>query len=593
MKSTLVFGVVLFGLASLFANAAALPAENTELIPRLDSRGTSKLSAFCAKHGNTPGTRQCWTPGFTAETDTTTSWPKTGVIRNYDFHIQNTTCSPDGSNPRVCILINGQIRPPTIVANWGDTIRVTVHNELQSNGTSIHWHGLRMLNNNLNDGVNGITECALAPGDSKTYEFTCTEYGTTWFHSHFGAQMADGLVGTIQINGPATADYDVDLGVMPISDWFYTTAFQTSAIAMQNGQKNLLPPFADNILVNGTAKNAQGGGAWNRVTIEKGKKYRLRLVNTASDANMIVSLDGHPFLVIANDFVAIEPYRTTHLQIAIGQRYDVVITADQLASNYWFRAQANSLCSSSSAREGRAIFNYQGQPVADPTSTAESIPFTECGDPITTPKVPIDVESRTFQSQAKDLPVMFGPVKANHNTLLWTINGTSMAVDHGHPTFDYIAKGINIPKSYNVVRVPLPSKMVYWIIQQDPHAIPIDHPIHPHGHDFFLLGKGKGQFDPERDFGQLKFMNPTRRDVAILPASGWLAIAYPADNPGVWLMHCHISTHVGMGFSVQILEHEQQIKFPDPSSEWYRTCKNWNEWRGGSEDVWGQSDSGL
>ncbi|KAF7455464.1 hypothetical protein PtrM4_028890 [Pyrenophora tritici-repentis] len=48
-----------------------------------------------------------------------------------------------------------------------------------------------------------------------------------------------------------------------------------------------------------------------------------------------------------------------------------------------------------------------------------------------------------------------------------------------------------------------------------------------------------------------------------------------------------------MGFSVQILEHEQQIKFPDPSSEWYRTCKNWNEWRGGSEDVWGQSDSGL
>ncbi|CAA9957234.1 Laccase [Pyrenophora teres f. maculata] len=593
MKSTFIFRLVLFGLTSLFGNAAALPAENTKLMPRLDTRGTSKSSENCANHGNTHSTRHCWTPGFTAKTDTATKWPKTGVVLNHEFHIRNTTCSPDGSNPRSCILINGQIRPPTIVANWGDTVRVTVHNELQSNGTSIHWHGLRMLNNNFNDGVNGITECALAPGDSKTYEFTCTEYGTTWLHSHFGSQLADGLVGTIQINGPATADYDVDLGVMPISDWFYTTAFQTAAIAMQNAQKKLQPPFADNILVNGTAKNAQGGGAWNKVTIRKGQKYRLRLVNTASDANVIVTLDGHPFLVIANDFVAIEPYRTTHLQIAIGQRYDVIITADQLASNYWFRAQANSLCNSSSAREGRAIFNYKGQPVADPTSTAARIPFSECGDPITTPKVPIDVERRTFQSQVKDLSVMFGPVKANRNTVLWTINGTSMVVDPGHPTLEYIAKGIKIPKSYNVVKVPLSSKTVYWIIQQDPKALPIAHPIHLHGNDFSLLGTGKGQFDPEYDFGKLTFANPPRRDVAMLPASGWLVIAYPADNPGVWLMHCHIATHVGMGLSVQFIQREELIKFPDQGAEWYSTCKNWNKWKNGSQHVWDQFDSGL
>lgn len=60
-----------------------------------------------------------------------------------------------------------------------DTIRVTVRNQLQHNGTSIHWHGFRMLNKNIQDGTNGITECALAPGDLKTYEFQATEYGTS------------------------------------------------------------------------------------------------------------------------------------------------------------------------------------------------------------------------------------------------------------------------------------------------------------------------------------------------------------------------------------------------------------------------------
>jgi len=69
---------------------------------------------------------------------------------------------------------------PNLQLEWGDTIQVTVFNDLNDNGTSIHWHGVRQLNSNPNDGANGITECPIAPGTSKTYTFLATAHGTSW-----------------------------------------------------------------------------------------------------------------------------------------------------------------------------------------------------------------------------------------------------------------------------------------------------------------------------------------------------------------------------------------------------------------------------
>ena len=543
MKSFTILGAALFGLFTPVAIAAAIPAELAELAPFTpirDSLEERQSPASCVNVGNTATTRHCWAQGFTSSTDMYTSWPNTGVVRSYNLRIENTTCNPDGAGSRVCMLINGRYPGPTIVANWGDTIRVTVRNLLQANGTSIHWHGFRMLNKNIQDGVNGITECALAPNDVKTYEFQATEYGTTWYHSHFSHQYGDGVVGTVIVNGPATANYDEDLGVMPITDWYYQTAFQAASIAFQNGQAGLGPPVGDNILINGTAKNAAGGGAWNNVKIQAGKRYRLRLVNTAVDTNMVVNLDGHPFQVIATDFVPINPYNITHLQIGIGQRYDVIITANQTAGNYWFRAVADGLCQSRNNREGRAVFTYQGQTVADPTSNSTAIPFTECVDPVTSPKIAKNVPSTTFAAQAKSLPVAFGPVAANGNTVLWTINGTSMIIDPGKPTIKYVAETNNsFPQSYNVVEVPSTSASTwsYWVVQQAVGAPPLAHPIHLHGHDSYVLGAGDGQFNVSTHFSQLRFTNPPRRDVTQLKKNGWLVLAYPTDNPGAVSNH--------------------------------------------------------
>jgi FtsP/CotA-like multicopper oxidase with cupredoxin domain len=65
------------------------------------------------------------------------------------------------------------------------------------------------------------------------------------------------------------------------------------------------------------------------------------------------------------------------------------------------------------------------------------------------------------------------------------------------------------------------------------------HPIHLHGHDFYVLGqKASATYSGTSD---LNFSNPIRRDVAMLPASGYLVMGFPTDNPGVWLLHCHVS----------------------------------------------------
>lgn len=134
---------------------------------------------------------------------------------------------------------------------------------------------------------------------------------------------------------------------------------------------------------------------------------------------------------------------------------------------------------------------------------------------------------------------------------------------------------------------------VYWIIQETGGTntkVPIPHPIHLHGmcpilasanicdaykcysicfsgntkagHDFYVLGSGSGVFDPATQASTLSFKNPYRRDVTILPGGGWVVVAFPTDNPGTWLMHCHIAWHVSEGLAVQFLESKASIPLP-------------------------------
>lgn len=141
----------------------------------LSPRSTPAVADGACKNG--AFTRSCWSGGLSISADFDEKWPTTGTVRKYNFVITTTTCAPDGI-ARQCSLVNGQYPGPTVIANWGDIIEVTVKNAMQHNGTGIHWHGVRQLNSTSQDGANGLTECPLAPGDTKTYRFLATQVYT-------------------------------------------------------------------------------------------------------------------------------------------------------------------------------------------------------------------------------------------------------------------------------------------------------------------------------------------------------------------------------------------------------------------------------
>jgi FtsP/CotA-like multicopper oxidase with cupredoxin domain len=220
----------------------------------------------------------------------------------YNWVITNTTMSPDGTS-RQMMVVNGQYPGPAIYADWGDTIQVTVQNNLQDNGTSIHWHGIRQLNSSQMDGTPGISECPIPPGGSRTYTFQATQYGTCWYHSrkltiasrdtaHFvvdySVQYGGGVLGPIIINGPSTANWDIDVGALPLTDWYHEPIFT----AETQEQHATGPLTADNALVNGTMVAASGtGGAYAVTTLTPGKKHLLRIVNTGINQYFRVSID--------------------------------------------------------------------------------------------------------------------------------------------------------------------------------------------------------------------------------------------------------------------------------------------------------------
>lgn len=537
---------------------------------------------------NGPFTRQCWGSGFSIATDYDTAWPVTGNTASYTLTITNTTMAPDGTE-RLVMAINGQYPGPTLYANWGDTLVVTVVNNLQDNGTSMHWHGIRQMNSGNMDGTNGVTECPIPPGSSKTYTFLLTQFGTSWYHSHYSAQYGDGVVGPIVIAGPATSNYDVDLGAMPINDWYYQTAFQNAILSSISG-----PPIADNALINGTMLNPSGtGGAYNKVTLTSGKKYRLRLINTSVDNHFRVSLDNHNLTVIQTDFVPTQPYVAEWIFIGIGQRYDVIIDANQAVDNYWFRAEVMTACGSNNNNGNiMSIFSYAGAADANPTSTGTTAP-QNCNDESgLIPYVVKNVDSTNFLSEYETLDVLldFGIASNGQSVAQWNVNGSVIDVDWEDPTLKYVEDGnTTFATDLNLIQLPEANKLHFWIIQAIAgNVATVPHPIHLHGHDFYLLGSGTGNFS---DPSSLQYSNPPRRDVAMLPAGGWLVLAFETDNPGAWLMHCHIAWHVGEGLAVQFLERASEIPSTFSLGDIGSECAAWDSWYATS--YYKKDDSGL
>ncbi|KAI1432537.1 multicopper oxidase-domain-containing protein [Xylaria sp. CBS 124048] len=580
MRSSILFSGILAG---LFASPS-------QCAPSSPNEFEARDSASC----NTPSTRSCWLPGYDINTDYEVKTPP-GVVRTFDWEVSehDDWTGPDGRVKSKVMLINDQFPGPTLEANWGDTVQINIKNSLQTNGTSIHWHGMRQFGSNIQDGVNGVTECPIPPGATKTYTFKLTQYGTSWYHSHFSAQYGNGVFGSIVIHGPASQSYDIDLGAYPIHDYYLKTADEIldNVLSSPSG-----PPASDNVMFNGTNINpAGGGGAYSTINFTPGKRHRLRLINPSVEHNFQISIVGHNMTVIATDLVPVTPVTTEYVFIGIGQRLDVTIDASEKPDNYWMNVTmpAENLCGSTHNPAPAAIIHYDSAPNGNPTDPGTVPPNPGCRDSLDyAPVVPREAPMDKFKVGAQN--TMNVTLDTTGPLYLWKVNGSSIYVDWDRPVIDYVLTGnTSYPTTENAVMVDEKDVWTYWVIE---NLFVVPHPMHLHGHDFLVLGSSApnaGPFTPA-DQASLKGTNPTRRDVTVLPSNGWIALAFRADNPGNWLFHCHIAWHVGGGLSVDFLERvSEQKALIDSSDEtaFNDNCASWEKYYATTDGV--RIDSGL
>ncbi|ESZ96035.1 laccase precursor [Sclerotinia borealis F-4128] len=537
--------------------------------------------------------------------------PNTGKTRYYDLTVSRSIKAPDGYQKNV-ILINDQFPGPLIEANWGDVISVKVTNNITDNGKeglSLHWHGQPQKLTPWADGVPSVTQCPIAPGSSFMYEFRAESYGSSWYHSHFSAQYSDGLFGPMVIYGPKNVDYDIDLGPVMLSDYIhqsYRGVIEGVAAKVPIGP---IFPHVDNNLINGKGIfncNSTPGGictpdaGLSKFKFTKGKTHRLRLINAGSAGTQKFSIDGHQLQVTAVDYVPIIPYTTNVVTLAIGQRADVVVTASgQLNDAVWMRSDLDVPCMTLTCTNPHglaAIYYDNANTTTAPTTTGVAWDSNDCAnDPLhlTVPYTAVKPPDTPAITQNMEITVGVN----SSGSALFTVNNITFRADYNSPLLLLAKQGTpvsTLPLDWNIYNFSTsPSIRIHLTNLWD-----TTHPMHLHGHDFFVLAEGRGTWD-----GTITNpSNPLRRDTQLMRRGSvssptYLVIEFEADNPGVWPLHCHTSAHVSAGLLVNIFERpdlvaegrDERGMIPQVVKE---TCDAWNAYTDSGGEV-DEIDSGL
>jgi FtsP/CotA-like multicopper oxidase with cupredoxin domain len=600
---------------------------------------------------NSANDRSCWLKNSKSgeKYDIHTNYEATfpvGVQREYWLEVEATAITADGYVKESGLTFNGTYPGPVIEACWGDTVVIHVTNKIIDNGTTIHWHGIRQSGSNQMDGVNGVTQCPIALNHTYTYNFQIEQYGHTWYHSHYQLQYSDGVAGPLTIYGPSSANFDEAFQPALITDWTHDSADDLFFQELHGGI-----PIMDNIIFNGSGnflcsngdpnccrgcsvsagpgkctpnphcfdKGANFNGNRFTAAVKKGKRYLLRLINASSESMFIFSIDGHELEVIATDLVPIHPYKTDSVFLGIGQRYQVILHAksdeaelNATGGNYWIRTRTATGCGNiRQDDETTGVLNYETFAL-NPSPTTHTQQFrTDCEDepreklnpvlPWQPRKDQIVNNITRFTFEAGIAPP--DNVVTDSGYARWDLTNNPLFLNYSDPSIVHADNiDFGFPSSYAIVDYNFTRGYVWLVItgqnlndslHRDKAEIPAAHPIHLHGHDFVILAQEQKSFNESTDVPNFNFDNPPRRDVAMLPASGYLALAFKPDNPGIWLVHCHIAFHAASGLALQIMERESEIighihgeSALDPVKQ---GCKTWEEWG----LVYHQLDSGI
>jgi FtsP/CotA-like multicopper oxidase with cupredoxin domain len=203
---------------------------------------------------------------------------------------------------------NGMVPGPTIRADVGDKVRIVVKNDLPE-PTSVHWHGIQLPNKM--DGVPNVTQDSIKPGKSFAYEFPVTRIADTWYHSHYNGtkQVSSGLWGAIQFGDVPTPNKE--------------KVAQKQIIQIQDAG------------VIGMTLNGKSFPATKPLKAKVGDWVQVTYVNAGTMAHPM-HLHGVDQVIIAKDGFPLEQtYKADTVNVAPGERYTVLIHADQPGKWIW------------------------------------------------------------------------------------------------------------------------------------------------------------------------------------------------------------------------------------------------------------------
>lgn len=533
-------------------------------------------------------------------------------IREYKWKVVDIVGNPDGVY-RPMITINGLFPGPMIEANEGDTLVIEVENQ-SVNATAIHFHGLYQNGTNHMDGASGITQCPIASKSSFRYEFKLTQSGTYYYHGHQAVQASDGLYGPLVIHSRhekklQKIPYASDRVVM-LQDHYHDLSSGLLVSALEPGSES--SPIPNGALINGLNRRDcsqlphrmcdNSTASLPAFDLAANAKHRLRFVNVGAFAWFQVSVDEHEFAITEVDGTDIMPVYNTRMMISPAQRYSMIIDTNQTTTDaFWLRAKMVTHCwkdpdlPGPGADEAKAILQYAFHdqrkatkaPRTEPNSRAWSTGMeVQCKDMNTTSYVPMKYEpapavadhsyylrsnleignwrlERGFFNSSTFRPQLQNP------TLHRTIEGLSTKNESftSMSTIDGV-NAVSYDKKNDLVIQHSGVKVVDVIIQNFDEG---NHPMHLHGHKFWVLGQGHGIFpgyetlnlQPEGKGALIghesALNNLIRRDVATAEGFGWLALRFIADNAGVWAFHCHMAWHSEAGLAMQFVSRVDEI----------------------------------
>lgn len=388
---------------------------------------------------------------------------------------------------------NGSLPGPMIRAKLGDKIVVRFKNSLPEE-TSIHWHGMRLPNHM--DGVPGLTQDPIAPGDTFVYEFTARDAGTYWYHPHMNsaAQVGRGLYGVLIVEDPADSEAFGDELVLVLSDLSIDEDGRFLEDDAGGEFGDLFGREGRVLLVNGKIKP--------RLKVRKGKQQRWRVINAARSRYYSIQLREHTLTRIGGDNgLAERSVETNRVVLVPGERGDIVFTPSDapgtVRAMQWIPTQRGFGSLYNRPREDMLVIETVDEEPVAPAPIPTFLREIE----------PIDVSSAI--ELTLDLTIDMETTRDGREVVMG-INGT--------PYWD---------------SEPLEARIGQTHIWNITNATAFAHPFHLHGYFFQVL-------DDTRV--------PEWKDTVDVPAESSLRIAVAFDErPGVWMYHCHILDHADSG----------------------------------------------